>query len=447
MEPIMDKAVKILTKYPLCCTCLGRLFAGLGRGIGNRLRGESIKALLTMMADAAIREGDQSAYELVKILARSGWGPAHQIAAAQGLEYEKRDCVLCLNKLTDENIESIAKKAAETALRYEFKTFLVGAKIPRFIKIIEENIFSEYSLTYAESIRKDIDREVGKRLEEYLGREVDFNYPELLLVVDIFTGHVEARPSPLFIKGQYLKHEAGIPQTPWLCRNCWGAGCPKCDFKGREYDHSISEFIGLPAVKLSGAIDHVFHAAGREDLDALVEYEGRPFIVELREPRRRVIDFEEYLKLVYEYSSGKVEVKDLSYASRSEVRLLKTYLEKAKKKYLAIVTFESPISDSVIKELEAYFTNRVIEQQTPIRVLSRRADKIRRKNVYSLSVNKIDDYTLSFEILADAGLYIKELIHGDSGRTRPSVSDFVCSSPKEIKLTVLEVREDRLQST
>ncbi len=442
----MDKSVKILSKYPLCCTCLGRLFAGLGHGIGNKLRGESIKALLTMQADAAIREGEKSAYEVIKILARSGWRPAQQIAAVHGLEYEEKDCTLCLNKLTDKNIESVAMKAADAALKYEFKTFLVGAKIPRFIKIIEENIFSEYSLTYAESVRKDIDREVGKKLEELLGREVDFNYPELVVIVDIFVGHVEVKPSPLFIKGRYLKHEAGIPQTPWLCRNCWGAGCPRCDFKGREYDHSVSEFIGLPAVKLGEAIDYVFHAAGREDLDAFVKGEGRPFIIELREPRRRVIDFREYSELVNKYSGGRVEVKDLSYASRSEVRLLKTYLERAKKKYLAVVTFESPINDSVIKELEIYFTNRVIEQQTPTRVLSRRADKVRRKNLYRLSVNKIDEYTLSFEILADAGLYIKELIHGDSGRTRPSISDFIGTSPKDIKLTVLEIHEDRLQS-
>jgi len=446
MDSIIDKAIKILSKYPLCCACLGRLFAGLGRGIGNKLRGESIKSLLTMQADAAIREGDQSAYEIVRVLAASGWKPAQQIAAVHGIKYEEKTCILCLNKLTDENISSIAEKAADAAMRYEFRTFLVGAKIPSFIKLIEEHLFSEFSLTYAEGIRKDIDREVGKKLEERIGRAVDFNYPEVVIIVDVFTGHVEVKPLPLFIKGRYLKHEAGIPQTPWLCRKCWGTGCSKCGYKGREYDNSVSEFIGLPAVKLCGAIGYVFHAAGREDLDAYVEGGGRPFIVELREPRRRVIDFKEYAELVNKYSGGRIEVKDLGYASRSEVRLLKTYLEKAKKKYLAVVTFESPINDSVIKELENYFTNRIIEQQTPTRVLSRRADKVRKKNVYQLLVDKVDDFTLSLEILADAGLYIKELIHGDSGRTRPSVSDFIGISPKDIKLTVLEVYEERLQS-
>jgi len=445
LDTITEKALEVLRKYPLCCTCLGRLFAGLGKGIGNKLRGESIKSLLTMQADSALREGDQKAQETIKILAATGWKPAQQIASTLGINYEEKDCMICFNKLTNENIENIARKIEDRLREYEFKTFLVGSRIPGFIKILEENIFSEFSLIYAESIRKDIDREIGKKLEEILKREVDFHYPEVVAIVDIYTGNIEVNVSPLFIKGKYLKHEAGIPQTPWLCRNCWGVGCTKCGYKGREYDNSVSEFISLPAVRLSGAIDYVFHAAGREDLDAFVKGEGRPFIIELKEPRKRTIDFKEYSELVHKYSEGKVEVKDLNYASRSEVRLLKTYIEKAKKRYLAIVTFESPICEAAIKEVEKYFTNRVIEQQTPIRVLSRRADKVRKKYVYSIAAQKIDDYTLSFEILADAGLYIKELIHGDLGRTSPSISEFLGIMPKSIKLTILEVLEGKIQ--
>ncbi len=447
MESIAEKAFKILTKYPLCSRCLGRLFAGLGSGIGNKLRGESLKSLLTMQADASIRMGDNSAYEIIRVLATSGWGPASQLASALRIPFEEKNCLICMNKFTDENIEILAKKVAEAAKEYEFRSFLVGAKVPSYVKMLEEYIYSEYSLPFAESIKKDIDREVGKKLEELLGREVDFNNPEMRIIVDIFTGNVEIKPSPLLIRGYYLKHEVGIPQTPWLCRKCWGAGCPKCNYKGRDYDYSVSEFIGLPAVKLSGAISYEFHAAGREDLDAYVKGEGRPFIVELKEPKRRMIDFKEYSDLVAEYSGGKIEVKELKYASRSDVRLLKTYLEKAKKKYLVIVTFESSINDESIRNLENYFTDRIIDQRTPLRVLSRRADKIRKKRIYKLSAKKIDDFTLSLEMLTDAGLYVKELIHGDSGRTRPSISEFLGIAPKNIKLIILEVVEGKMQQS
>ncbi|MEM4476186.1 MAG: hypothetical protein QXG07_02745, partial [Desulfurococcaceae archaeon] len=45
---ILDDAAKILEKYPLCNHCLGRLYAKLGRGILNEVRGLSIKTVLAM---------------------------------------------------------------------------------------------------------------------------------------------------------------------------------------------------------------------------------------------------------------------------------------------------------------------------------------------------------------------------------------------------------------
>ncbi|MEM3807903.1 MAG: tRNA pseudouridine(54/55) synthase Pus10, partial [Nitrososphaerota archaeon] len=132
MDTITEKALEVLRKYPLCCTCLGRLFAGLGKGIGNKLRGESIKSLLTMQADSALREGDQKAQETIKILAATGWKPAQQIALTLGINYEEKICMICFNKLTNENIENIARKIEDRLREYEFKTFLVGSRIPGF---------------------------------------------------------------------------------------------------------------------------------------------------------------------------------------------------------------------------------------------------------------------------------------------------------------------------
>jgi tRNA pseudouridine synthase 10 len=45
---ILEKAQRMLEKYPLCDHCLGRQFAFLGHGVDNKKRGEALKLLLTM---------------------------------------------------------------------------------------------------------------------------------------------------------------------------------------------------------------------------------------------------------------------------------------------------------------------------------------------------------------------------------------------------------------
>ena len=47
---ILEKALKMLEKYPLCSHCLGRQFALLGYGFENEERGNAIKMILMLMS-------------------------------------------------------------------------------------------------------------------------------------------------------------------------------------------------------------------------------------------------------------------------------------------------------------------------------------------------------------------------------------------------------------
>ncbi|MEM4139481.1 MAG: pseudouridylate synthase, partial [Sulfolobaceae archaeon] len=40
---VLNKALELLSKYPLCDSCLGRCFARLGYGLENKERGKAIK--------------------------------------------------------------------------------------------------------------------------------------------------------------------------------------------------------------------------------------------------------------------------------------------------------------------------------------------------------------------------------------------------------------------
>jgi tRNA pseudouridine synthase 10 len=47
---ILEKALEMLEKYPLCDHCLGRQFALLGQNIENDERGRALKLTLTLKA-------------------------------------------------------------------------------------------------------------------------------------------------------------------------------------------------------------------------------------------------------------------------------------------------------------------------------------------------------------------------------------------------------------
>jgi len=81
----------------------------------------------------------------------------------------------------------------------------------------------------------------------------------------------------------------------------------------------------------------------------------------------------------------------------------------------------------------------LIEQRTPIRVSHRRADKVRKRSVKKITVKKIDSKILELTIECEGGLYIKELISGDEGRTQPSVSSLLGTPARCVELDVLEV--------
>jgi len=66
-----------------------------------------------------------------------------------------------------------------------------------------------------------------------------------------------------------------------------------------------------------------------------------------------------------------------------------------------------------------------IHQSTPLRVLHRRSSDIRIRHVLSLSGSRISDHWFRLRLSTEAGTYIKEFVHGDCGRTYPSVGSLI----------------------
>lgn len=81
----------------------------------------------------------------------------------------------------------------------------------------------------------------------------------------------------------------------------------------------------------------------------------------------------------------------------------------------------------------------VIDQRTPRRVLKPRADRVRRRRVCTLEWRQLGPREIELGVRTQAGTYIKELVGGDDGRTRPSVTEILGTAAECVELDVTAI--------
>lgn len=426
-DPILDTAKRIVKLGPICDSCLGRQFAMLSTGLTNIERGRAVKTVLAMQASS------QNDRELLEDLAPSSES-ARLSLGRKGEEDER--CWVCLGEMRRESLDAWAERAEAALEGLEYSTFLVGTRMSGLLAENEELLLSDGGSGSAEPFKSELNREVGKLIAARTGRKTDFEHPDVVVHLLLDRSQVELQVASLYIRGRYRKLVRGIPQTRWPCRVCHGRGCERCGGTGRMYQESVDELIRPATIEAAEAEDTVFHGAGREDIDARMLGTGRPFVVEAVRPRVRTIDLSRLEEEINRRAEGKVEVHELSLADQKTVERLKE--GPFEKTYSALVELKSEIPEeklkSVLKELVGS-----IDQQTPTRVSHRRADKVRVRKVYSADLAEVSGRLARITIRGDSGLYIKELISGDGGRTRPSLASALGVDAVVVELDVIDV--------
>ncbi len=440
---VLEKALELLSKHPLCDHCLGRQFALLGYSMENNLRGSALKISLTMQANDLAKEGNPDGVRQLKLLATNGFSREAQ----ETLRHLKKrmpkiseaKCFLCEGKF--ELVEGLTEKSLAAMQGYEFTTFLVGIELPVKVEEREDEFKAAFNLGYSESIRHEFGRLFGKALGVRTGKETDYLKPDLVAVINPFLEKVRLQVNPLFVAGRYRKLVRDIPQSKWFCSACRGKGCDKCGGTGKLYPESVEELSSKPLLEATEGEKSAFHASGREDIDARMLGTGRPFVIEISKPKKRFVDLKKIEAEINAGAVGKVKVSRLRFASKDMVRHLKQG-EGSQKKYRLLAEFENEVSDADLRMLEERLSNALIKQQTPLRVVHRRADLTREKYIYKLKVKKVSLKRALMEIYCQGGLYVKELVSGDEGRTTPNVSDLLGNRAKTLKLDVLKVMMD-----
>lgn len=408
---ILETARKILKEGPVCDHCLGRQFAKLSTGLGNDERGKAVRLVLAMQA------GESGDPELPELLKNSG----------------ASKCWVCNNLFT--HLDRWAEKAVSALSDHEYDNFLVGTRVTGLLAENEEIIWAQGGVTFAEPLKTELNREVGKRIEKLTCKKANLKKPQIVALLDLENDAVELEVNSLYIYGRYRKLIRGIPQTRWPCRECHGTGCEHCDGTGRMYQESVDELIKPHLMAASRCEDTAFHGAGREDIDALMLGDGRPFVVEAKKPHVRSIDLNALATGINGNSAGKIEVLGLKFVESETVEQLKSM--KADKEYR--MKIEHRTTEEKLKSSLDIISGNLIKQKTPTRVLHRRADLERTRKVHRAELESFDTDTAVLVIRCEGGLYVKELVSGDGGRTVPSVASLTGSEAKVIELEVTKV--------
>ena len=416
-DDVLDLARRAVERGPLCDPCLGRLLAERSFGLTNRERGRSLRVAVALADDRPVAD----------------------------LEPDDA-CWVCEGESTEERTQEWAERAAYAVEEYDFETFQVGTRVPPLFEendtLLREDL--DLDADAGEALKTERNREVGKRFGRETGAEVEFQRPDVQVTLNLADDTVDAQVNSAFVYGRYRKLERDIPQTKWPCSDCNGTGfnrgeiCDGCDGSGYRYDESVEQLSAPVVEKAMDGESATFHGAGREDVDALMLEGGRPFVIEIEAPHQRIVDAAELQPQINEFADGKVEVTDLRQATYEMVERVKEL--DASKTYRMEVAFEGPVDEGEFTEALDELRGATVEQRTPQRVDHRRADIERTREVYDIEGDLTEETHATVELHGEGGLYVKELVSSDEGRTEPSLAGLLGVDAEVTALDVLDVQ-------
>ncbi|XP_003389791.1 PREDICTED: putative tRNA pseudouridine synthase Pus10 [Amphimedon queenslandica] len=270
---------------------------------------------------------------------------------------------------------------------------------------------------------------VNKSVDGLNDKELDKYFPDSLPHLSTLTSvTVQLYHKPVFIGGRYNKYSRTLPQSPWVIDGV------------KKSESSIQEMLTGETERIFRPDTIKFSSSGREDIDVRMLGTGRPFMLELVNPR--LLEYEEEQQELQEAinsSTDEISVRELKMVDKKTSSILKTGEEEKEKLYSSLIWTSQSITPQDLVFLNEV-SNLTISQKTPIRVLHRRSLATRQRLIYSLKAKWIDSHHFQLDLSTQAGTYIKEFVHGDLGRTTPNLCGMMEGRVDIIALDVMEIK-------
>eukprot|EP01080_Neovahlkampfia_damariscottae_P011915 gene11915-5320_t len=238
---------------------------------------------------------------------------------------------------------------------------------------------------------------------------------------------IEISSNSIYLTGNYNKFERGISQTEWIINN------------NKLTENSVEEYLTKPIKEITKSNDFSFHSSGREDVDVRMLGNGRPFLLEIKNSKIENLSENQLTSIMKEINENeKVGINSLKMTKNTIFKEIHDSSEEKKKKYRCVVWLEKVVNNDIIEKINSLEEFK-IHQKTPIRVLHRRNNDTRERLIYKIEASKINHHFLILDLTTQAGTYIKEFVHGDLGRTIPSLGSILECNADILQLDVLDL--------
>jgi tRNA pseudouridine synthase 10 len=330
---------------------------------------------------------DKGRFSLCDACAERQGGDRREFGSAQG-----EDCFVCRG-LTS-RFSEIGRGVVRRARVYQFKTFSVGVIVPKGIQERDDQLRSDLRIRGRETIKSQLSRGISELVKGKTKRKVDRQHPDITILVDLDREAVTVTAKSIFVYGRYTK-PPGISQRRELCERCKGRGCGECQ-SGYKKGLSVEEVLEDRLGKILHSAKAKFTWLGSEDPGSTVFPPGRPFIAEVKDPRRRGVP----PRLVARTGVGAMKVAGLK-VLRGKPTSVPSFTFKTR-------AFIKP--ERRIEGLPAGLAKAL--KGAPIQFRNNKGKSVQKK-VYSVKIER-RGLDLVAEIKLDGGLPVKRLISGGS---------------------------------
>ena len=328
--------------------------------------------------------------------------------------YNTSECHIC-SGLMDES-ESIVKRITEILNDdYHFDTFLIGAALPAHLYEKEDRIRARFKIRGRENIKSQFMRDLRKKFRECTKKQIDFLYPDIVINLQFekeTTLDINIKMRPIIILGRYVKKNRGIPQRkggdyigcndmnmqngfspstnviPLLASTALAVRTPE--------DTSIQSILSREILKITKGESLKFSWIGSEDEESLVSGSGRPFFVQVRNPKtirlnKRRLNFPRYgLFVNIERYFKKLPEQPVQFIAKTRI-VIQSSRQLGKEDVLKIKS----LANSIV-----VFPNQKNKSRSST------------KRIYSVDVAKIDNRVFELHLVAEGGLAIKQFVEG-----------------------------------
>jgi tRNA pseudouridine synthase 10 len=321
---------------------------------------------------------------------------------------------------------------------YQFDTFLIGASLPRSIFEKEDQIRARFKIRGRENIKSQLVRNLRKKFSEVTNKQIDILHPDLTINLQFHKNtspEINVKMRSLIMLGRYIKKNRGLPQRsggehnngkevsvrsqpyhvfcrthPQVLKMCTLAG------------ESIQSVISKEILRITKGEALKFSWIGSEDENSLVLGSGRPFFIQIRNPKtvhldQKTLGFHSYgLFVNIEKFFERLPEQPVQFIAKTRV-VIQGSRQMGKEDQLKIKS----LANSIV-----VFSNQKNKSRSSA------------KRIYSIDTVKTNDKVFELDVIADGGLSIKQFVEG-RGYISPNISSAANLQCKCLLFDILDI--------